>query len=410
MIMIKNKPALVFWSGVIGNALDHYDIALYALLAPFIAPIFFPADDYIVQLILAYGLMSTGIITRPIGAFFFGRMATLYGPKTSLVVTLSGVAISTLMIGLIPGYDEVGFYAPIMLVIIRMAQGVFASGEHSVSMLFIMEHVKDGNHAKASSYYLISTMGGMMIASWAATFVSASDNPEYYWRYPFFASILTAMVGLILRSLLSNSSDANKKPQVRSIEAIKINGGKLLRIIIVSSFSHMTYVVPFVFFNTFIPLLHPNITQTDMLLQNSQLLMLDVVLLLICGWITDKISYSKWMASMSFALFLTIIPAFYLLSSPSMEVIVAVRLWIIVIGVAFVAPLKAWFFKMLSGQEKYLVLGVGYAIGAEFLGRSTTVICWYLWYEFGTLLAPAIYICALSLAATIALTYKAEEI
>lgn len=408
--MTKNKPLLVFWSGVIGNALDHYDIALYALLAPFIAPIFFPTDDYIVQLILAYGLMSTGIITRPIGAFFFGRMATIYGPKTSLVLTLSGVAITTLMIGLIPGYNEIGLYAPVLLVIIRMLQGVFASGEHSVSMLFIMENVKNGNHAKASSYYLVSSMGGMMIASWAATWVSSSGNPEYYWRYPFFASILTAIVGLILRSLLSNAHAPVTTKQETSMETIKINRGKLLRIIVVSSFSHMTYVVPFVFFNSFIPLLHPNITQTDMLLQNSQLLMFDVALLLICGWITDKFSYSKWMASMSFALFLTIIPAFYLLSSPSMDTIIAVRLWIIVIGVAFVAPLKAWFFKMLSGQEKYLVLGVGYAIGAEFLGRSTTVICWFLWYEFGSLLAPAMYICALSLAATIALTYKAEEI
>ncbi len=407
--MTKNKPSLVFWSGVIGNALDHYDIALYALLTPFIAPIFFPTDDYIVQLILGYGLMSTGLITRPIGAFFFGRMATKYGPKTSLVITLGGVSISTLCIGLIPGYSTIGIYAPILLVIIRIAQGLFASGEHSVSMLFIMEHVKNGNHAKASSYYLISTMGGMMIASWAATWVSASSDPSYYWRLPFFASIFTGAVGLFLRFLLKDVQNPPREQEKNGMEIIKINKNKLIRIIIVSSFSHMTYVIPFVFFNTFIPILHPNITQTAMLLQNSQLLMLDVVLLLICGWITDKMSYSKWMASMSFALFLTIIPAFYLLSSSSMDVIIAVRLWIILIGVAFVAPLKAWFFKMLSGQEKYLVLGVGYAIGAEFLGRSTTAICLFLWYEFG-LLAPAIYICLLSLAATIALTFRAEKI
>lgn len=407
--MTKNKPSLVFWSGVIGNALDHYDVALYGLLTPFIAPIFFPSEDYIVQLILGYGLMSTGIITRPIGAFFFGRMATKYGPKTSLVITLSGVSISTLCIGLIPGYDAIGIYAPILLVIVRMAQGLFASGEHSVSMLFIMEHVKNGNHAKASSYYLISTMGGMLVASGVATWVSASSDPSYYWRFPFFASILTGAVGLFLRFLLKDVQNLPKGQETKGLEIIKINKSKLIRIIIVSSFSHMTYVIPFVFFNTFIPILHPNITNTTTLFQNTLLLVLDVTLLLICGRITDKMSYSKWMASMSFVLFLTIIPAFYLLSSSSMNVIIAVRLWIIIIGVGFVTPLKAWFFKILSGQEKYLVLGVGYAIGAEFLGRSTTAICLFLWYEFG-LIGPAIYIALLSLAATIALTFKAEKI
>lgn len=409
--MTKNNPKLVFWSGIIGNALDHYDIALYAFMAPFIAPIFFNEGDGVVKLIMAYGLAtSTGLISRPIGAFLFGKMAMSHGPKKVLITTLAGVSISTVLLGLTPGYSDIGALAPIFLIIIRVFQGIFASGEHTVSSLFIMDHVKPGNYARASSYYLVSTMAGLMIASWAATWVSSTSDPAYYWRYPFFGAIFTGIVGIILRSLVKDSYEDIKKPEVKDSELIKINGGKLVRIILVNSFSYMTYAVPFIFLNTFIPELQPNITTQDMLTHNSLLLMLDVVLLLIAGFISEKFPYHKWMAIMSFLVCITAVPVFSVLQTASLTSIVLVRLWFIVLGVAFAAPLKAWFFKMLSGDGRYLVLGIGYAVGSEILGRSTTVICWALWHNFHNLLAPALYITILSAAATVALLYKNKEI
>lgn len=406
----KNNPRLVFWSGIIGNALDHYDMALYSLMVPFISPIFFEKTDPIVALILAYGLTSTSIITRPIGAFLFGKMAMNHGPKKVLVITLAGVCISTLLVGLTPGYATLGALAPLALMLTRMLQGIFASGEHTVSSLFIMEHVKTGNYIKASSYYLVSTMGGIMVASWAATIVSTTSDPSYYWRYPFFGSIFTGLIGLFLRSLLKDLPVERPKNRIASMDLIKVNSGKLIRIIVVSSFSYMTYAIPFIFMNSFIPELHPNITKTTMLAYNSILLVLDVGLLIMAGFISEKFQYTKWMAVMSFTLLVTSIPVFLTLKSSSIIVITIVRLWFIFIGVLFVAPLKAWFFKMLSGNEKYLVLGIGYSIGTEFLGRSTTPLCLLLWRQSGDVLLPAIYVAMLSLAATVALTYKSEKL
>ncbi len=409
--MMKHKSSLVFWSGIIGNCLDHYDIALYAYMAPFIAPIFFRAGDHVVELIIAYGLMSTALLTRPLGGFIFGKMAMNHGPKPTLIITLGGVSICTFIFGLVPGYDHIGVYAPILLVLIRIFQGIFASGEHAVSSLFIMQHVENGKYGRASSYYLVSTMFGMTLASFAATLVSKSSDPGYYWRYPFFFGIATGMIGLFLRYLLNNTPLEKPKEKVKNLDLIKVNIGKLTRITLVSSFSYMTYGVPFVFFNNFIPLLQPHITKSQMLEHNTMLLMLDVALIPIFGFITEKFSYSKWMSVMSILLCITIIPLFYLLPNASMETIIAIRLWIIILGVAFVAPLKAWFFKMLSGNEKYLVLGVGYAIGTEFLGRSTTAIALSLWHYFdNSLIAPSLYIAFVSLSTTIALLWKNKEL
>lgn len=409
--MQKNKSSLIFWSGVIGNSLDHYDIALYAYMVPFIAPIFFKTDDPVVELIIAYGLMSTALFTRPIGGFIFGKMAMNHGAKRTLVITLAGVSASTFIMGIVPGYNDIGACAPIILILIRITQGIFASGEHAVSSLFIMNHVEKGKYGRASSYYLISTMAGMMVASFAATLVSKSSDPGYYWRYPFFIGIITGFVGLFLRYLLHETKVEKPKEKVRNIDLIRVNIGKLLRVVLVSSFSYMTYGVPFVFFNSFIPLLQPHITKSQMLEHNTILLVVDIAMIPIFGFLTEKFSYSKWMAVMSMLLCITIIPLFYLLPTASMPVIIAIRLWIIILGVAFVSPLKAWFFKMLSGNEKYLVLGIGYAIGTEFLGRSTTAISLYLWNHFNhSLFAPSLYIAFVSLATTIALLWKNKEL
>lgn len=409
--MQKNKSSLIFWSGIIGNSLDHYDIALYAYMAPFIAPIFFKAGDPVVELIIAYGLMSTALFTRPIGGFIFGKMAMNHGAKRTLVITLAGVSLCTFALGFVPGYDDIGTFAPVILVLIRMTQGIFASGEHAVSSLFIMNHVEKGKYGRASSYYLISTMFGMMVASYAATLVSKTSNPGYYWRYPFFIGIITGFVGVFLRYLLHETPIEKPKTKIKSIDLIKVNVGKLLRIVLVSSFSFMTYSVPFVFFNSFIPLLQPHITKSQMLEHNTILLLIDVAMLPIFGFLTEKFPYGKWMATMSMLLCVTIIPLFYLLPDASMPVIIAIRLWIIILGVAFVAPLKAWFFKMLSGNEKYLVLGIGYAIGTEFFGRSITAISLSLWHYFNnSLFAPSLYIAFVSLATTIALLWKNEEL
>ena len=116
-------------------------MALYTFLVPFIAPIFFKQADPVVQLIMAYGLTAVGVITRPLGSIFFGRLAMSINPKTLLIVTLSGVAISTFTIGLIPGYDSIGSYATLILLIVRIIQGVFAAGEQSIASILLLDQI-----------------------------------------------------------------------------------------------------------------------------------------------------------------------------------------------------------------------------------------------------------------------------
>jgi MFS family permease len=404
----RNSQALVFWSGIIGNVLDHYDVALYVYLAPFIAQVFFADNDPTVALILTYGLMSTSLITRPLGSLLFGKMAINIGAKKTLLITLAGVTVSSFCLGLIPGYASIGSSAPILLALIRMIQGLFASGELSIVALFILEQSKESKRSRASSYYLCSTMGGICLASWAAAWVSQTDNPEYYWRIPFFASALTAIVGFWMRSLLKDLPPDKLTKRNSNTEVILKNKWKIVKIICVSSFSYMTFAVPFIFMNKFIPMI-TDITDTEMLTHNSFLLMLDILLLPVFGWIAEKFQYYKWMALQSGLIMITIVPLFYILPLSSLWEVTLLRLWIIVIGVAFVAPLNAWFFQLLAGPEKYLIMGFGYSIGTEFLGRNTVAISYSLFYAYNSVIAPACYIALISLLATVALMWRGSE-
>lgn len=403
---LRSNPKLLFWSTIIGNILDHYDSALYAFLAPFLAPIFFPDSNPVVGLILVYGLKSSAMLTRPLGAAFFGYLAIKHSIKNILALTLIGVAICTFFIGIIPTYNDIGILAPILLAVIRAVQGFFAAGEHGIAALFMLDLNNDNKkHGKSSSYYLCSTMAGSLLASLAATLVSLAPNPELYWRFAFIFGLLTAIIGIYIRLIVkydTNNSIKKEKENQTTVKLLSTNKSKLFKIIIISSFSFLTYSLPFIFFNGFIPLIS-EVKKSDLLIHNTILMAIDIALLPIIGLIIDRFNFAKWMGTMSFLLTISIIPIFYSLPHLSVLGVTFVKLWIIVLGVAFVCPLYALLFKMLQGQGKYLVTGFGYSIGTDLIGKNIPAICLALWYSYDNLLAPSLYIAAICALTTLVL-------
>lgn len=399
----KNSK-VVFWSGIVGNSLDHYDSALYAFLAPFIAPIFFPESDPVVALILTYGIKSFGMFTRPAGALVFGNLARTQSVKKLLTITLIGVSLCTVCIGMIPGYKEIGIAAPCVLALLRAAQGFFAAGEHNIASLFILEQIPEvKKHGRASSYYLLSTMTGTLLASLAAWLTSISDAPELYWRIAFILGILTGIVGLFLRlNMHTDNISVSSVKKMGSLKVLSINKWKVLKIIPISSFTYITYAIPFIFLNNVAPTIS-NVNIEDLLKYSTILVIINNALIPIFGAVLVKYDVTKWMASLSAIFTISIIPLFAALPYFGLLGITIVKLWVIIIGVAFVTPLNAFLYKLSPGKEKYLVSGFGYAIGTELLGRNTTAICLFLWHWSNNLVVSAIYVALIAFLATICL-------
>src|SRR5580692_11516409 len=126
--------------GIIGNIFEHYDNALFGLLAPFIASQFFETSDPITALILTYGILPLGIVFRPIGSLFFGWIGDRYGRRQALCLSLTGMAIATISMGCLPTYATAGIVAPCLLALCRILQNFFASGENVGGAIFLLEH------------------------------------------------------------------------------------------------------------------------------------------------------------------------------------------------------------------------------------------------------------------------------
>jgi MFS family permease len=388
---------------LVGNALDNFDTSIYAFLAPLLAPAFFPTYDPVVQLILAYSVMMISIFSRPLGAFIFGVIARKKGPVFGLSYSLIGVAVATVYTGFLPTYESIGWLAPLSLVLVRLVKGIFAAGESTIAKLYLMEDKDDPEALKVSHLYQSSSMLGTILASSAATIVIAYQ-PEA-WRLCFWMGGITGISGYFLRR-----HALTKKPiggsfesyQISSLKSIWTNRSNIVRVAMGTGFGHLTYSIPFVFMNTFIPLV-TTISLETMMFLNTTLLVFDMVMIPFMGRWLIRFQATTVMITASMMLSITIMPLFSYLPGSSLGYVIFVRIWIVFWGVVFLCPLNFWFKSLFNTPEQYLLVGMGTALGASTIGRATTPLCLWLWYVSDVSVMPALYIGFITLATAYAI-------
>ena len=397
-------------ASLIGNLLEHYDTALFALLAPFIAPLFFFNKDPITALILTYGMLPLGLLTKPLGSLFFGWIGDQVGRRQALFYSLLGTAIITMSIGLLPTYQTIGVWAPIFLALGRMLQSFFAAGESVGGVLFLLENTKKEQRSLFSSFYDISSIGGMLIASIAVTLLSYQGSIEENWRILFLAGGLTALLGLFFRYTAKEGSEyvQNKEPSTSLIYILKTHKVALLSIVLASGFSHVTYSLAFTFLNAFVPLITP-LTQVEIIGLNTKLLVVDMLLLPCFGYLAHKIGKEKVMMTAGLCTIVGAIPLFCLLPNASIYVVTLVRLCIIIFGVAFAAPYYAWAMEKTPSRHRYLILALGSALGSQLIGAPSTAICLWLYKTTHAVCAPGFYLMIAGFGASFSVYYHLQS-
>lgn len=196
-------------AGFIGNVVEWYDFALYGYLAGVIAPVFFPAGNPTTALIATYGIFAAGFIMRPLGAAAFGWFGDRYGRARTMQISVVMMALPTLLLGLLPSYQTAGLAAPVLLVLVRLVQGLSVGGEFSSSVTYLVETAPEGRRGVTGSWANIGSMSGSLLGVGAAALVtslfSAADLHDWAWRLPFLGGAILGTTAIWLRRNLHES-------------------------------------------------------------------------------------------------------------------------------------------------------------------------------------------------------------
>jgi MFS family permease len=204
----KDEKFVIFASST-GTVFEWYDFYLYATLAPFFAALFFPPGNDTWALLGALGAYAAGFLVRPFGALFFGRLGDLLGRKYTFLVTIIVMGISTFLVGLLPTYATIGAAAPVLLLLIRLTQGLALGGEYGGATTYVAEHTQHGQRGYATSWIQTTATIGFFLSLLVIGLLRWFSDPvwfkEFGWRIPFLASILLLAFSIWIRLKLNES-------------------------------------------------------------------------------------------------------------------------------------------------------------------------------------------------------------
>src|SRR5580765_1595026 len=163
-LVTKAEERHVIVASSVGTVFEWYDFYLYAILTPFLAGLFFPPENQTAALLGAFGAYAAGFVVRPFGAIIFGRIGDLVGRKYTFLITIVFMGIATVLVGFLPTYKTIGFAAPLILVLLRLVQGLALGGEYGGAATYVAEHAPDEKRGYATSWIQTTATVGMLLA------------------------------------------------------------------------------------------------------------------------------------------------------------------------------------------------------------------------------------------------------
>jgi len=208
-IISRAEERKVILASSVGTVFEWYDFYLYAILAPFFAGLFFPPGNQTAALLGAFGAYAAGFLVRPFGALIFGRIGDLVGRKYTFLITIVVMGLSTVLVGFLPTYGRIGFAAPIILVLLRLAQGLALGGEYGGAATYVAEHAPDSKRGYATSWIQTTATLGMFLAlvviAVTRSSMGAATFGSWGWRIAFWFSIPLLAISIYIRLKLNES-------------------------------------------------------------------------------------------------------------------------------------------------------------------------------------------------------------
>ena len=283
------------FAGLFGNLLEWFDYAVFGFLVGPIGAAFFPTERPELQMLQAWIVFAIGFFARPLGGIVLGRLGDVRGRQWLLTVSVSLIAVSTLVIGCLPTFQQIGWAAPIVLILCRLTQGFSLGGEFTGSMAYTTEHAKPLMRGFISSSTALGTSLGFLFGSgavWVLEAAMPADQVKAWgWRLPFLFSVLLAMVGWMLRRSLHESEAGKAAREVKDrpsvFRAIAADWKPCLQLFAIVAFSNALYYFMFTAMVGEAKARHPE-SAADFQFANTVALGLVAAGKVIGGWGSDR--------------------------------------------------------------------------------------------------------------------------
>ncbi len=410
------KHSKTLFAGMVGNVLEWYDFVVYGFLAVIIGELFFPSEDPMVSLLKSFGVFAVGFVMRPVGAILFGHIGDKYGRKKALTISIILMAFSTTSIGLLPTYAQIGLLAPVLLVLLKLFQGLSVGGEYTTSVSFIVEHAPQDKRGLFGSVGILGAVVGILLGSASGAVITKilpeDDLYSWGWRLLFFTGILLGLVGYYVRKNIDETPKfleleyeemIDKQPVV---DVFKKAYKEFIKTFSLSTFQAVGFYTIFVYIANHLSVFVKFPKSTALTINTISMVVL-AVLIPFFGWLSDKIGRKPIILFSTGFTILVSYPLFKFVSSGSVENALTGQIIFAVVVAGFMSILPTTLVEIFPTQIRNSGYSIGYNLPFAIFGGTAPLISTYLIKITGDINSPAFYlIFAASIAFIAGMTLK----
>jgi len=394
----------------IGNTVEWFDFAIYGFLATYIAEKFFPSGDETAALLNTFAIFAAAFFMRPLGGFFFGPLGDRIGRQKVLALVILLMSCSTFAIGLVPSYDTIGVFAPLLLLFLRCLQGFSAGGEYGSGACFLAEYASDKHRGFVVSFLVWSVVVGFLLGSLTVTgletVLSEGAMDSYGWRIPFLIAGVLGAVGLYIRLRLGDTPEfeaLRDEGEVASSplkEAVTTSWRPILQIAGLVVIHNVGFYIVF----TFLPSYFTKtlgFTKTDAFVSITVASLVALILIPPLGALSDRIGRKPLLIAGSLAFAVFAYPLFVMLNTGSLAAAIAAHAGLAAIESVFVCASLAAGAELFATRVRSSGYSIGYNVSVALFGGTAPYVATWLVARTGNDLAPAYYVIVAALVTLI---------
>lgn len=400
---------------MVGNLFEWFDFALFGYFAPIIGKLYFPSDDPVTELISAFGIFAAGFLVRPLGGMIFGHIGDKLGRKRAMVLTILLMAIPTAVIGCLPTYAHIGLAAPILLILMRMLQGVSMGGNYGGSITFTTEHTDPKRRGLIGSFAVTSCLVGILLGSATATLFSyilpEADLYSWGWRIPFVLGIFICFVGYYMRRNVPESpeyvvtQEMGKIQQHPVLEVFSEHGRTLLKIVLAVMLHDLSFYILFIYMASYLSEIVGLSKNAALAINTINLVVVSMVTVL-AAWLSDRIGRKPVLAMSAFLFVIGTIPLLTIVNGTKDTTTILMAQMTLAIAVGgYFGPLPALMVESYPTSVRFSAIAITTNISGPLFGGTAPMLVAYLISLTGSSLVPAYYLTAAAIITLISLRF-----